>query len=94
MSKPNSELDGQWSTDWDQCYAHRTQQMTSSIIRELLKYTQQPDVISFAGGMPAPEAFPIREVREACNYILKEMGPQALQYGPTEGYPPAQGVSG
>ena len=88
MSKPNSELDGQWTTDWDRAYSHRTQRMASSIIRELLKFTQQPEVISFAGGMPAPEAFPIREVREACNYILKEMGPQALQYGPTEGYPP------
>jgi len=87
MSK-NSALDGQWTTDWDQSYSHRAQRMTSSIIRELLKYTQQPDVISFAGGMPAPEAFPIREVREACNYILKEMGPKALQYSPTEGYPP------
>lgn len=88
MSKPNSELDGQWTTDWTQTYSHRAQRMTSSVIRELLKYTQQPDVISFAGGMPAPSSFPIREVREACNYILKEMGPQALQYGPTEGYPP------
>lgn len=88
MPKPNSELDGQWTTDWERACSQRTQRMTSSIIRELLKYTQQPDVISFAGGMPAPEAFPIREVREACNYILKEMGPQALQYGPTEGYPP------
>lgn len=88
MSKPNSELDGQWTTNWDEIYSQRANKMTSSIIRELLKYTQQPDIISLAGGMPASEAFPIREVREACNYVLEKMGPQALQYGPTEGYPP------
>ncbi|MBC8448253.1 MAG: PLP-dependent aminotransferase family protein [Chloroflexi bacterium] len=68
--------------------AQRAERMKSSVIRELLKVTLQPDVISFAGGLPAPELFPIREFREACNYVLKYEGEKALQYGPTEGYPP------
>lgn len=83
-----SFLDGQWTTNWELQYAQRTQSMTSSIIRDLLKLTQQPDVISFAGGLPAPELFPIREFKEACAYILEHDGARALQYGPTDGYPP------
>jgi 2-aminoadipate transaminase len=62
--------------------------MGSSAIRELLKLTSQPDVISFAGGMPAPEVFPIEEFKEACEVVLSEMGDRALQYGTTEGYQP------
>jgi 2-aminoadipate transaminase len=73
---------------WQERMASRTQRMTSSVIRELLKLTMQPDIISFAGGMPAPELFPIREFDEACHYILKNEGEVALQYSPTEGYPP------
>ncbi|RMF26819.1 MAG: PLP-dependent aminotransferase family protein, partial [Chloroflexi bacterium] len=53
-----------------------------------LKLTAQPDVISFAGGLPAPEFFPIREFEEACRYILRHEGQVALQYSPTEGYMP------
>ncbi len=83
-----SPMDGQWTTNWELQYAQRTQAMTSSIIRDLLKLTQQPDVISFAGGLPAPELFPIREFKEACAYILEHDGARALQYGPTDGYPP------
>lgn len=83
-----SSMDGQWTTNWELQYAQRTQSMTSSIIRDLLKLTQQPDVISFAGGLPAPELFPIREFKEACAYILEHDGARALQYGPTDGYPP------
>jgi 2-aminoadipate transaminase len=62
--------------------------MGSSVIRELLKFTEQPDIISFAGGLPAPEVFPLKEFREACNYVLDHFGPQALQYSTTEGYTP------
>jgi 2-aminoadipate transaminase len=62
--------------------------MGSSVIRELLKFTEQPDIISFAGGLPAPEVFPVKEFREACNYVLDHCGPQALQYSTTEGYTP------
>jgi 2-aminoadipate transaminase len=62
--------------------------MKGSTIRELLKFTQLPDIISFAGGMPAPEIFPVKEFGEACQRVLKEKGPESLQYGMTEGYLP------
>lgn len=73
---------------WDQRYAQRTQQMQSSLIREILKLTQVAGLISFAGGLPAPDVFPIEEVEMACSKVLEENGPQALQYSPTEGYVP------
>jgi 2-aminoadipate transaminase len=76
------------TTPWLQRYAQRTQRMTSSTIRELLKLTAQPDIISFAGGLPAPELFPIEEFKAAADTVLSEMGRQALQYSITEGYPP------
>ncbi len=75
-------------TPWEYRYAHRMQKMGSSVIRELLKFTEQPDIISFAGGLPAPDVFPLKQFREACNYVLDHYGPQALQYGTTEGYLP------
>ncbi|MBN2547995.1 MAG: PLP-dependent aminotransferase family protein [Anaerolineales bacterium] len=75
-------------TPWDHRFAQRTHKMGSSAIRELLKLTEQPDIISFGGGMPAPDVFPIEEFREACDRVLKDYGAQALQYGPTEGYKP------
>ena len=75
-------------TLWDYRYAQRTQQMTSSAIRELLKFSEMPDVISFAGGMPAPEVFPIKEFQEACVKVLTENGAACLQYGSTDGYMP------
>jgi 2-aminoadipate transaminase len=75
-------------TPWEYRYANRTQRMGSSIIRELLKWTEQPDIISFAGGLPAPEVFPVEQFKEACNTVLDEFGAQALQYSTTEGYRP------
>ena len=75
-------------TPWEYRYAHRTQRMGSSVIRELLKFTEQPDIISFAGGLPAPEVFPVKEFQEACNVVLAQHGAQALQYSTTEGYHP------
>ncbi len=83
-----SEYDGKYTTNWDGVLARRTEKMQSSIIRELLKYTLQPDIISFAGGMPAPELFPVRDFQEACRYVLEHDPEHALQYGQTEGYPP------
>jgi 2-aminoadipate transaminase len=62
--------------------------MGSSVIRELLKLTEQPDIISFAGGLPAPEVFPLKEFQQACNDVLQNDGAQALQYSTTEGYRP------
>jgi len=75
-------------TLWDYRYAQRTQKMKSSAIRELLKFAERPDVISFAGGMPAPEVFPIEQFKEACIKVLDENGPASLQYGSTDGYLP------
>jgi 2-aminoadipate transaminase len=75
-------------TPWDHRYAQRTHRMTSSAIRELLKLTEDPEVISFAGGLPAPDVFPVEEFSAACGKVLKELGAQALQYGSTEGYLP------
>jgi 2-aminoadipate transaminase len=75
-------------TPWEYRYAHRTQRMGSSVIRELLKLTEQPDIISFAGGLPAPEVFPVNEFQQACNAVLEQHGAQALQYSTTEGYKP------
>lgn len=76
------------ATSWDNRYAQRTQRMKGSAIRELLKFTEDPDMISFAGGMPAPDAFPIEELSVACERVLREQGEQALQYGSTDGYRP------
>jgi len=73
---------------WENRLAVRARRMQSSVIRELLKLTTQPDIIPFAGGLPAPDFFPIREVGEACRYILENHGPVALQYSPTEGFLP------
>ncbi|NTV36230.1 MAG: PLP-dependent aminotransferase family protein, partial [Anaerolineaceae bacterium] len=75
-------------TPWDNRYAARTQRMKGSTIREMLKFTEQPGVISFAGGLPAPDVFPIEEFRDACNRVLTDNGPLALQYGSTDGYLP------
>lgn len=75
---------------WSDLYAERTRRLQSSTIRELLKFTQRPEVISFAGGMPAPELFPLERFREAASRILAdpEAGAAALQYSVTEGYLP------
>lgn len=85
-----SEQEGHRVTpaNWQRFLAERTQSMKSSAIRELLKITQLPDVISFAGGIPAPELFPVREIEEACSYLLRHEAKTALQYSTTEGHPP------
>ncbi len=75
-------------TPWEHRFAHRTEGMKSSFIRELLKVTDQPDMISFGGGFPAAEIFPIDRVRAACDKVLTEKGRKALQYTTTEGYAP------
>ena len=75
-------------TPWESRYAQRTQRMSGSAIRELLKLTEDPEIISFGGGMPAPDVFPVDDFRAACDRVLAEIGPQALQYGATEGYRP------
>ena len=75
-------------TLWPQRFAQRTQRITASMIRELLKLTEKPDIISFAGGLPAPEVFPIEAIRAATERVLSDWGTSALQYTTTEGYRP------
>ncbi len=70
---------------WDHRFAERTRHMRRSAVRELLKLTTRPDFISLAGGLPAPELFPIGEVRRASEAVLTRHPKQALQYGETEG---------
>ncbi|MCW5853802.1 MAG: aminotransferase class I/II-fold pyridoxal phosphate-dependent enzyme, partial [Anaerolineae bacterium] len=73
---------------WEERFAQRTQRMRNSAIRELLKLTEQPDMISFSGGLPAPDVFPLERVRAATDRVLSDLGATALQYGATEGYGP------
>ena len=69
-------------------FADRMSRMKVSDIRELLKLTQQPEIISFAGGLPAPELFPVDDIKAATDAVLEENGRVALQYGQTEGWLP------
>src|SRR5260370_36153555 len=77
---------------WQRLYADRAEGMRASDIREILKVTAQPDIISLAGGLPAPELFPIDEYRRAFEWVLESDGAVALQYGPSEGYQPLRGL--
>jgi 2-aminoadipate transaminase len=69
-------------------FAARAEQLQSSFIREILKITQQPEIISFAGGLPSPATFPVDEMKAAFDKVLSKNGKVALQYGPTDGYLP------
>ena len=69
-------------------YAERVNFMANSAIREILKVTEQPHVISFAGGLPAPELFPLSDIKESYDRVLGAGDPSVLQYGTTEGYFP------
>lgn len=71
-----------------QTFSQRAQKLTSSAIREILKVTERPEVISFAGGLPSPKGFPIEAMRVAFDQVLRDQGEVALQYGPTQGYAP------
>ncbi|MGF3553864.1 MAG: PLP-dependent aminotransferase family protein [Thermoplasmatota archaeon] len=66
-------------------YADRAAKMRGSVIRELLKVTQDPEIISFAGGLPNPQSFPIEDIDNVINSVLKHYGKTALQYGTTPG---------
>ena len=69
-------------------YAKRMSYLKASEIREILKVTERPEVISFAGGLPAPELFPVEEIKEINRIVLEESGSKALQYTTTEGFAP------
>lgn len=69
-------------------YANRTNYMAPSAARELLNVTRNPEIISFAGGLPAPELFPVEEYKKITKEVLEANGKAALQYGPSDGYRP------
>ncbi len=69
-------------------FAKRAEQLQSSVIREILKITMRPDIISFAGGLPSPETFPVEHMKAAFDKVLSQQGKIALQYGPSDGYAP------
>lgn len=75
------------STVWEDNYSYTARNVRPSPVREMLSVIKQPGMISFAGGMPAPEVFPIDKFYEGA-HVLKEDGKNLLQYGTTEGYPP------
>jgi 2-aminoadipate transaminase len=80
------KLDNITPIEWT--FSERAQQLQPSIIREILKITQRPEVISFAGGLPSPKTFPVERMRAAFDAVLSKSGTTALQYGPTDGYLP------
>jgi 2-aminoadipate transaminase len=69
-------------------FSERAAQLQSSFIREILKITQRPDIISFAGGLPSPATFPVDAMKIAFDKVLTNQGKTALQYGPTDGFAP------
>lgn len=69
-------------------FARRMENLKASEIREILKLIENPEVISFAGGLPAPELFPVEEMKRVAELVLDEAGSQVLQYSTTEGYLP------
>lgn len=69
-------------------FSQRAQKLESSAIREILKVTMRPEIISFAGGLPSPATFPVERMQAAFDAVLSRQGKVALQYGPTDGYAP------
>ena len=80
--KPNDLQHTQW------ILAQRAEKMNPSVIREILKVTERPGIISFAGGLPSPRTFPVAAFAAACEKVLRDDGPAALQYAASEGYAP------
>ena len=72
--------------NWTQ--AQRAEKMNPSVIREILKVTEKPGIISFAGGLPSPKTFPVEAFAAACQAVLTTDGRAALQYASSEGYAP------
>ena len=74
-------------TSINQFLSNSGKSMKRSVIREILKHLEKPGMISFAGGLPAPETFPVNDLKEIAVEILEKNGPESLQYGTTEGDP-------
>ena len=74
------------ATPWQ--LASRTERMNPSVIREILKITERPGIISLAGGLPSPDTFPVEAMREATARVLRDTAREALQYAASEGFGP------
>ena len=72
--------------------AARAAKMNPSVIREILKVTEQPGIISFAGGLPSAKTFPVAEFEAACAKVLRSDAPAALQYAASEGFGPLREI--
>ncbi|MCJ7499191.1 PLP-dependent aminotransferase family protein [bacterium] len=72
----------------DHLFSKRTRRVPKSFIRDILKVAGKPDVISFAGGLPHPGLFPVREIKDAFMTLMEERGSESMQYGPSEGFSP------
>jgi 2-aminoadipate transaminase len=68
-------------------FAHRTRGLRSSAIRDLLKVTEMPHMLSLAGGLPTPDSFPLADLRREADRLLGEYGPRVVQYSATDGVP-------
>ncbi len=86
LLKISMKLNDLQHTPW--VLARRAEKMNPSVIREILKVTERPGIISFAGGLPSPKTFPVSAFAAACAKVLAEDGPSALQYAASEGYAP------
>ncbi|MFA9423904.1 MAG: aminotransferase, partial [Sedimentibacter sp.] len=73
-------------------FSDRAKCLKASEIREILKLSEMPEIISFAGGLPAKELFPIEKIKEVMLEVMDKDGAAALQYGPTEGYRPLREI--
>ncbi|MGL6109067.1 MAG: PLP-dependent aminotransferase family protein, partial [Rubrivivax sp.] len=73
-------------TGWQ--LARRADRLNPSVIREILKITERADIVSLAGGLPAPQSFPVQAMREACQRVLADTPHEALQYAASEGFGP------
>ena len=69
-------------------YADRMAGVSGSAVREILKLTQQPDIISFGGGLPSADSFPMESLKEILHDLTDNLSQELLQYGQTEGYDP------
>ncbi len=85
-SETSMKLEHPTPLQWQ--FSERAEQLQSSAIREILKVTTRPEVISFAGGLPSPATFPVERMQAAFDAVLSEQGRVALQYGTTDGYAP------
>ncbi len=86
MNMPSNPSRNPWTL------AARAAKMNPSVIRELLKLTEQPGIISFAGGLPSSKTFPVAEFQAACAKVLRDDAAAALQYAASEGYAPLRAL--